>query len=117
MYTVQVAAEQYALDHKGTYPNAIDDVFKSYFAGGDCGLGRAIGRAPTNPFTNKTEWPLQGSITDIETARNAEPVEMKPGEIQYNALKDATSYAIIGGARDGKALHNDAGKIIILTNK
>lgn len=117
MYTVQMAAEAYAADHSGTYPTTIDDKFKSYFPGGDGEKGTKVGRMPVNPFTAEGEWPANGNIKDVEAASNGAPPALKPGEIQYNSLKDATSYAIIGSGRNGKAFTTGEGKTIVLTAK
>ena len=71
MRAAQVAAESFAADNNGTYPDDVTDAYKTFFPGGDCGGSAAgkLGVPPLNPFTNARDWPVTfglaaGSIAD-----------------------------------------------------
>ncbi len=103
---VQKAAEKYFKDHTYMYPTAIDDDFKSYFDGGDPATKKP-GKPPINPFTGNPEFPVLGTITDLDQARQAPPGDLKRGVIEYSALENGKSYGIRGGDEKDKALHSE----------
>jgi hypothetical protein len=107
MRTVQNAAEKYSTDHTFMYPTQIDDDFKCYFPEGDPAAKKA-GKAPLNPFTGTAEWPVLGSVKDLSAARAEMPVELGKGVIEYSPLDGGKSYAIRGGAENGKAVVGDS---------
>lgn len=118
MREVMVAAEGYAVDHEGRYPTNLE-VFKSYFPGGG---GAKEGTPPTNPFTDKPEWPVLGTIKDVAAARAETPGVMKKGEIEYSPIFDsehhAMSYAIRGGDESGHAVAGSGGEgTMVLSNE
>lgn len=118
MRTVQIAAEAYATDKGGNYPTSIDDkLFRTYFPGGDSG-GTQEGHPPVNPYTAKAEWPVEGHVTDVTTARTAESDDsIGEGAVEYSCI-EGTSYAIRGGGKDGKLIEGkDAGTIMVLSNQ
>ena len=63
MRIVQAAAESFAADRGGIYPDKMDDSYFSYFEGG-AGDGKSAAGAhgPINPFNNKAEWPILGKV-------------------------------------------------------
>jgi len=103
--TVEWAAERYAEDHENKFPALIDDLFKSYFPGGDS-IKKIVGNPLPNPCSHKLEWPILGKIADIARARIKMPDPMPPGQVEYTALSGGTNYAIRAGACSGKALAN-----------
>jgi prepilin-type N-terminal cleavage/methylation domain-containing protein len=128
MRTAQIAVETFATDSGGAYPNAVEDGYKSYFPGG-LSDGKTVGTAkgPVNPFTNANEFPVIGSITDVQATRAAAPTGIsgsKPGTVEYSgiggtgATASSTAYAIRGGAKNGSALPGSApGTTLILSNQ
>lgn len=116
---VRVAADAYAADHDGVYPNQMDAVFKSYFPDGDCGKGRKLGTPLTNPYSEKLEWPALGRRV-AGTERRARAKEsgrslisdaVARGAIVYSPLYDkrnrCSGFAVaiaIGDDRSGREL-------------
>jgi hypothetical protein len=100
MIAAQKAADNYAGHHNGKVPPTVDEL-KCCYPAGDW-LTKQPGTAPVNPFTNKPEWPNVGNITNLREARKR-PLDLKPGEVQYNSLDLNGSYAIVGGNDSGKA--------------
>lgn len=107
MKVVQTAAESYFKDHTYMYPTVIDDDFKSYFPGGDP-VAKKAGKAPLNPFTGTADWPVLGTITNIEEARKATPDALIKGTIEYSPIDGGKSYGIRGGAETNKAITGDS---------
>jgi len=120
--------EDYAYAHESKYPTEIDQ-FKDRIPKTNCppgvkmegeGLINAFTTKYDNPFngeiTVQCEWPVRGSITDVQKARTGEPKALVPGIIEYNATPDRQSYAIIGGGADGKELRA-AGRNLVLSNQ
>ncbi len=125
MRTAQIAAEAYAVDNAGSYPNAVDAPYQSYFPGGKSD-GVTSGNPPVNPFTSNGEWPSLGAVSSVQTARDAAPATHNPGigKVEYSPITPsgssggATSYAIIGGNKDGVGLGGTtAGKTLVLSNQ
>lgn len=103
MKTVQTAAENYFKDHTYMYPTAIDDDFKSYFPGGDS-VAKKPGTAPLNPFTGTGEWPILGTLANVEEARKATPDALVKGVIEYSPIDGGKNYGIRGGSETSKAI-------------
>lgn len=119
MKTAQLAAEHYAADHSGTnYPAVMDDVFKTYFPGGQDGR-RPAPVGMVNPFTGENEFPIVSHVVkDPVTAQNQPRFEVPKGKIYYCILNDGKGYAIVGGAHDDKALmdKNNPEHVLVLSN-
>lgn len=132
MRTAQIAVETFATDAAGTYPGSVTDGYKSYFPGGGAD-GATVGTAtgPVNPFTNAAEFPVGGSVSNVQTARAATGDSVsggKPGTVEYSAIgattategaaaTNASSYAIRGAGKTGKALGGTAaGTTLVLSN-
>ncbi len=107
MKVVQEAAEKYFKDHTYMYPTAIDDDFKSYFPGGDP-VAKKPGKAPLNPFNGTGEWPIIGTLTNVEEARKVAPDALAKGVIEYSPIDGGKSYGIRGGAESGKAIQGES---------
>jgi hypothetical protein len=107
MKVVQEAAEKYFKDHTYMYPTVIDDDFKSYFPGGDS-VAKKAGKAPLNPFNGTGEWPIIGTLTNVEEARKATPDVLAKGAIEYSPVDGGKSYGIRGGAETGKAITGES---------
>lgn len=109
MRTAQVAAEHHAADHGSiNYPTSIDDMYKTYFPGGEGGRHPApVG--PVNPFTGENEFPFIGPANSksAEELRRMKRFEVQRGRIVYIPLAGGKGYAIIGGAHDDKILVDD----------
>lgn len=123
MRTAQIAAEAFATDNAGTYPGSVATPYQSYFPGGKSD-GVTAGNPPVNPFTSTGEWPTSGTIDDVQGARDQSPTNFSPGigKIAYSPIgtdpTKPTSYAIIGGNKDGKGLGGTtAGKTLVLSNQ
>jgi prepilin-type N-terminal cleavage/methylation domain-containing protein len=115
MRTCQIAAESYAADTAGQYPQSpATNFFKNYFPGGNSSLnntGTNNPNWPVNPITNLSETPATGNVSAIATTRAATPQTLgSPGTIYYNGILDPggtntyTSYGIQGGNKTGTAL-------------
>lgn len=125
MRTAQIAAESYATDSAGTYPNTESDPgYLSYFPGGSSDTaGTTKGNMPVNPFKGSPDPLVQAPIgTDVATARSTGGTLGAPGAIGYKAIKDTnnnnTSYGIMGGNKNGKALSGTAaGTYLVLSNQ
>lgn len=116
MRSAQIAAESYAMDKGGGYPEEIDTAFESYYPGG---VPQTLaGLAPTNPYTSKKEWPVMGMVLDVDAARNAEPGPMAKGVVEYSVIVDGgpVNYAIRGGGGNGNALSGLETKTLVLSN-
>jgi len=117
MRRVQQAVERYASDH-GTdnYPMSVEEM-KTYLPGGDEDKVKAsIGQV--NVFTSVNEFPFDGVVKDLHTARFGKRADIAPGKILYCPLNAGKAYAIMGGAHDGKALmdENYPGQVLVLSN-
>jgi len=125
MRTAQIAAESFATDAGGTYPATASDAgYATYFPGGSSsqGSGGTAGNYPVNPFTNATQTPSTGTVTNIQTSRAAAPASLgSAGSIYYNVLASGggnTSYAIQGAGKTGNALGGtSAGTTLVLSNQ
>ena len=106
MKKVQLAAEKYFGEHSYRYPTAIDDDFKSYFKASD-DEGNESSNSLTNPFTGTEEWPVLGSVTDLEAARQQQPEALKRGTLEYSPIEGGKSYAIRGGAENDLAIADE----------
>lgn len=121
MRTVQTAAEHYAADHGNiNYPVQIDDMFKTYFPGGE--EGRQV--APVgivNPFTSVNEFPVIGKM-DAKSAqdiRHTKRFAIGKGVIEYIPLEGGHGYAIVGGAHDDQVLMDDLhpDEVLVFSNR
>ena len=128
MRTAQIAAESFATDNGGSYPaNATDNGYKSYYPGGGSDGATAAQNGPVNPFTNQAEFPIAGpTVTSPATTRGQDPAATSvgsAGQVGYSPITSggsttATSYAIMGGGKTGKALGGTApGTTLVLSNK
>ncbi len=121
MRTAQIAAESYATDAVGTYPEQVADM-KPYYPGGNSTKGGTEGNPPVNPFTNTATWPNDGSVSGtIAAARSAAPVSVgTAGTVVYAPLPatSPTSYAIRGAGKSGNALGGtSSGTTLVLSNQ
>ncbi len=119
MRTTQIAAEQFAVDNAGEYPPQGSDAnYKSYFPGGNSSsVNPSGGNYPRNPFTGEMEAPSTISVTTVETARNQGGPVGGPGRVGYVNI-NTTSYAIMGGDKNGNALGGaSGGKYLVLSNQ
>ncbi len=124
MRTAQIAAESYATDAAGTYPkNNTDAGYLSYFPGGGSDMGTTPAtKGPVNPFTGANEFPILGTVTDIEIARKTPTTVGTAGQVAYNSITDAngkeTIYAVTGGGKSGKSLVGlTQGSALVLSNQ
>lgn len=109
MRTAQIAAERYAADHGSiNYPVAIDDMFKTYFPGGEAGR-RPAQVGPINPFNGLNAFPAIGPLRgkNAEEIRRMKRFKIPRGTIEYIPLDGGRGYAIIGGAHDDLILVDD----------
>lgn len=109
MHTVQMAAEAYANDSGGKYPETITDAFKGYFAGGPAdGTSAGQAKGPTNPYSKLPEWPVLGKITDLKAARSSAPTMIgSAGQLEYTPIgtpPDIVDFAVRGADKNGRAL-------------
>jgi len=123
MRTCQIAAEVFATDSAGAYPQALADI-KPYYPGGSSSTGadKKDGNAPPNPFNvNADPWPeFKTSVTNVATARSASPAALgiAAGTVEYNAIDSGQSYAIRGAGKTGAALGGTtAGTTLVLSNQ
>ncbi|MCW5821237.1 MAG: type II secretion system protein [Cyanobacteria bacterium TGS_CYA1] len=118
MRTAQIAAEMYATDAAGSYPDI--DGLKPYYPGGSSSIGGTIGQAPRNPFNVGADpWPVTGGITDVQAARIAAPsgTISPPGAVEYSKI-GTTAYAIRGASKSGLPLGGQsAGSTLVLSNQ
>lgn len=122
MRTAQIAAESFATDNGGTYPTAVDTSYESYFPGGGSDGQTAAKAGPVNPFTNAAEWPIVGSVSDVQTTRGAAPTSVgSKGNVEYSPIGKApnvTSYAVTGTGKNGSLLGGNApGTTLVLSNQ
>lgn len=124
MRTAQIAVEMYATGAGGVYPTQVDD-FKPYYPSGSCTTGASAipGNPPPNPFTNTAEWPVLGSVSNVQTTRAAPPTAVGPrGTIEYSPIDSgsagASAYAIRGAGKNGTALGGTApNTTLVLSNQ
>lgn len=121
MRTAQIAAEVYATDQAGVYPPDVSTPYQSYFPGGKSdGVDIGTAKGPLNPFNNKAEFPIIGSVSDVAAARAAAPSSIgAPGTVEYSPIAGAqpNSYAIRGAGKNGNALGGlSAGTTLVLSN-
>jgi prepilin-type N-terminal cleavage/methylation domain-containing protein len=109
MRVAQIAAEGYAFEKGGLYPDKIDEQYFSFFPGGP-GDGKSVGKAhgPENPYSHKFEWPIAGTITDVDSTRQSAPTAVgSAGQIEYSPISGANgvrAYAIRGARQNGEAI-------------
>ncbi len=119
MRTAQIAAEMYATDAAGKYPTALADI-EPYYPGGNSTIGGTPGKFPLNPFTSQPDTPDVGSFAGtMDTLRTDKTQTVSgPGKVKYMEVGTGTSYAIIGGNKEGKALGGlTANTILVLSNQ
>jgi prepilin-type N-terminal cleavage/methylation domain-containing protein len=125
MRTAQVAAESYATDFAGIYPNvSFTSDYESYFPGGGNDASTS-GNPLTNPISNTTGWPVSGAVmttTSIAGDRTGITALVIGGcGIEYNETNDAASdvngYAIMGEAINTNGVNgNGIGTTLVLSN-
>lgn len=118
MRTVQLSVEQYAVDAGGSYPLNVND-FKPYLPGGDHSLGGVSGSGLLNPFTNTSEYPVQGGSINIQSSRASLPQATGggAGQVVYSS-PNPTTYAVQGTGKNLKSLGGVApGTTLILSNQ
>lgn len=123
MRTAQIAAEAYATDTAGTYPDSQSDAkYLTYFPGGGSD-GVKAGNYPVNPFKNQADplvaAPLSATIALSRTTGGSLGAA---GAVGYSPLPDAngnkTSYGVMGGNKTGNALGGtSAGTYLVLSNQ
>lgn len=104
---LKVAADAYAADHDGVYPDKVDSVFKSYFPDGDCGKGKKLGTPLFNPYSERGEWPALGRTLSVSDANRALTTSGIPrGMIVYSPVHDSrnrcSGFAVITRDRPGR---------------
>jgi|GEM_PF-628278 len=109
MRMVQMAAESYAHDRGGLYPAKMDDEYFCYFPGGSPKTkSRGQAHGPTNPYTRQPEWPILGSVNDVQGVRSSVPTLVgTAGQIEYSPISGPggiVGYAIRGARKNGLAL-------------
>lgn len=134
MAEIQTAVEHYAADHGiETYPDKLDDTFKSYFPGGEENrVATQVGLI--NPFSAEFEFPIfsndkknsdKAKIGTLPELRNAEDLKqmrtgkrfpLKRGVILIFPISGG--YAIVGGAHDDRVLMDkqNNGQVLVLSN-
>lgn len=125
MHTAQVAAEMYATDSGGNYPDSAgSNKYQCYFPGGNSNQGNPQGgNYPVNPFRNTPQPLSNGSVSDVQATRAAPPGALgSEGSVYYNVIGTSgtfTSYAIQGaGKNPGNALSGtSAGTTLVLSNQ
>ena len=123
MRTAQISAESYATDAAGTYPpSSADAGYQAFFPGGNSSITSPTpGQPSVNPFTNNTEWPIAGSISDVQATRAGAPGNVgSAGQVEYSPVGGAnpTAYAIRGAGKSGSALGGTApGTTLVLSNQ
>ncbi|MBN9396436.1 MAG: prepilin-type N-terminal cleavage/methylation domain-containing protein [Candidatus Melainabacteria bacterium] len=122
MRTAQIAAESFATD-QGNYPSSSDaggTRYQSYFPGGG-NDGQTIGTAKgfVNPLTNVVEFPILGSISDVQTLRQGAPASIGggPGQVIYCPLTAQNSYAILGNNKKSIPLAGPNNTTLVFSNQ
>lgn len=132
MRTTQIAAESFATDNGGTYPDDLPsaaNAFGSYFPGGNSSGGVA-GNPPVNPFTNAAAWSnfVAISISSVADERALDPsaaqINGNPaGALGYGTIGtglggNAVAYGIEGADSTGKGLGGTApGTTLVMSNQ
>lgn len=118
MRTCQIAAEQYATDSAGSYPDKSN--LEPFYPGGQSIIGGTKGNPPLNPFTNTATFNdvISGSVTDVGAARLAAPSTIgTDGQVEFSQINSGQSYAIRGAGKAGRALTATGGKTLVLSNQ
>lgn len=124
MRTAQIAAESFATDAGGSYPDNAAK-FKAYLPGGSSSQDSSAvpGKDPVNPFTNAAEAIKDGGVSNVQSTRAAAPTAVgSAGNVEYSLVTDAsggkTSYAIRGAGKSGTALSGTSpGTTLVLSNQ
>ncbi|MBX9688995.1 MAG: type II secretion system GspH family protein [Candidatus Obscuribacterales bacterium] len=122
MRTNQIAAETYATDSGGSYPNN-PTTYEPYLPGGNSKIGGTPGSYPVNPVTG-----AQNEVTLVagpntsagimaSRATAAASVTVPKGRITYRQADAGSSYAIGGGDGTGNSVAGLNGKCLILSNQ
>lgn len=127
MRTCQLAAEDYAANHNGFYPESSKNPeFRSYYPGGSRGNKPWIsGVAPKNPLTKLEEWPIDGKVRNLEDLRQTLSSKSKKIEgkyvVEYSAIfnerQQPVSYAVRGSSEDGTPIAGVGGYNLVLSNQ
>jgi hypothetical protein len=139
MRTCQIAAESYAEDHSGLYPETVNDkAFRSYFPQGSKGPPYKPGQPPINPATKQwnwmgantsdmyegigtRQWPVDGKTTDVKAARQQAPSLVGKGVVEYSVIYNdkhqPVSYAIRGGDSTALAVTGYDTPTLVLSNR
>lgn len=109
---------KFAEQRGGLFPaTAADAAFRDYYC---TQVGSKLGEAPVNPFTEKTEWPVNGKIKSIQDAKLQSNAEIPAGAIEYTAILNQNgipvSFCLRAGDENGLALKSDSGEIIVHSN-
>jgi prepilin-type N-terminal cleavage/methylation domain-containing protein len=121
MRTAQIAAESYATDHAGSYPENVEKM-QPYYPGGDSTDGGKAGNGLINPFsaTNGPVFPADGTLSGTPQAlRQGGGLSGAAGEIRYlSSAPDYNTYAIVGFSKTGKLLGGtSANSFLVLSNQ
>jgi len=129
MKEVGRAADLYSIDHGGDIPSL--GQLKAWMPKQPPADPIIVfeGEGLRNPFAFKydtpkagittipLQWPIEGSITNVDAARKSPPKQMTPGTLEYTQFPDKRTYAIIGGGHDGKALADTTGETLVISNQ
>ncbi len=118
-----IAAERYAEKHAGQFPLTTQDKeFRNFWGYGEPHLR---GLPSTNPFTRKAEWPLNGTVKNVATARKARPLFIGVGVIEYSPIVDnnhrVIDYVVRCGDENGmtaiwRPIDRDQDEIFLLSH-
>lgn len=106
MRTVQLAAESYATDHNGRYPEKLSQIEPFLPAGGFFKDNLVQGS------TLKSE----DMLTELRN-RTISDSGLKPGQVAYCAVAGGNTYAILGSGPDGMQIAGVGGKVLVLSNQ
>lgn len=100
------AAMAYAEHNAGIFPRtALDPVFRDYYC---AQVGSKPGIPPTNPFSQKPEWPVDGEVIVIAKEKEQKAAVVAQGAVEYSAIYDQhdipVGYRIRAGDECGKLL-------------
>ncbi|MBI1269718.1 prepilin-type N-terminal cleavage/methylation domain-containing protein [bacterium] len=119
MRTAQISAESFATDNGGSYPDAVDVPYKSYFPGGGSDGQTAAANGPVNPFTGTNEFPTFGTMTGTPLQLRTSGSETgNAGGVKYLSATPPTTYGVIGFGKNGQMLGGTApGTKLVLSNQ
>ncbi len=122
MRTVQIAAESFATDNGGIYPISAKQL-SPYLPGGSLEIGGKQGTMPVNPINTAEKSLVDGpvilsskAIADLRERRISKS-PLKPGQVEYCAVENGASYAVIGANSDGMQIPGVGGRVLVLSNQ